>query len=94
MAEMFEQSGMNGDISNWNVENVQYMNAMFDRSSFSGDLSQWKVRSRFQPKLSLEIHSFLNLTHIVASTTTDVIVAGHVLYVSRKRSLQFRSEQF
>jgi surface protein len=53
MAEMFEQSGMNGDISSWNVENVQYMNAMFDRASFSGDLSQWKVRSLLNQKLLL-----------------------------------------
>jgi len=33
----------NGDISNWNVENVKNMEHMFRRSAFNGDISGWDV---------------------------------------------------
>ena len=33
----------NGDISQWNVSNVQYMNFMFYDCKFNGDISQWNV---------------------------------------------------
>ena len=34
----------NGDISKWNVTNVEYMTAMFWGSYFNGDISKWNVR--------------------------------------------------
>ena len=30
-----------GDISNWDVSNVTYMNYMFYESTFKGDISMW-----------------------------------------------------
>jgi surface protein len=36
----------NGDISSWNVENVEYMNVMFSgATSFNGDISSWNVEN-------------------------------------------------
>ncbi len=34
----------NGDISEWDVSNVEDMNGMFSGSKFNGDISKWKVR--------------------------------------------------
>ena len=36
-------TGKNGDISNWNVSNVEDMNFMFKNSKFNGDISNWDV---------------------------------------------------
>ena len=38
---MFEGSQFNGDISNWNVSNVGWMDGMFYNSNFNGDISKW-----------------------------------------------------
>ena len=35
----------NGDISNWNVSNVENMSCMFSFSKFNGDISKWDVSS-------------------------------------------------
>ena len=40
---MFEYSKFNGDISNWNVSNVEDMKYMFVESQFNGDISNWNV---------------------------------------------------
>ena len=41
---MFNYSGFNGDISNWNVSNVTNMALMFiGLSSFNQDISSWDV---------------------------------------------------
>ena len=50
MSSKFEHSTFNGDISGWNVSNVEYMNRMFENSKFNGDLSRWdasKVRNMY-----------------------------------------------
>ena len=36
-------TGENGDISNWDVSNVEDMNDMFYGSSFNGDITSWDV---------------------------------------------------
>ena len=40
---MFEDSSFNGDISKWNVSNVEDMYGMFQYSKFDRDLSRWNV---------------------------------------------------
>lgn len=41
---MFCQSKFNGDISNWNVENVTSLSNAFEDSDFQCDLSNWKSK--------------------------------------------------
>ena len=46
MTALFYYSSFNGDISNWDVRNVENMNHMFDTSKFTGkngDISNWDV---------------------------------------------------
>ena len=44
MSKLFENNlKFNGDISNWNVSNVENMEDMFYWSKFNGDLSDWDV---------------------------------------------------
>ena len=38
---MFADSYFNGDISNWDVSNVENMNSMFIGSKFGGILNNW-----------------------------------------------------
>ena len=40
---MFAYSKFNGDISSWNVSNVEDMWGMFYRSKFNQDISNWKI---------------------------------------------------
>ena len=40
---MFSNSLFNGDISKWDVSNVEDMYAMFSNSLFNGDISKWDV---------------------------------------------------
>jgi surface protein len=40
---MFHFSKFNGDISNWNVSNVESMRGMFEHSKFNRDISNWDV---------------------------------------------------
>jgi surface protein len=40
---MFLCSQFNGDISEWDVSNVQDMSYMFESSQFNGDISRWDV---------------------------------------------------
>ena len=40
---MFWESKFNGDISQWNVSNVDDMDRMFMDSEFNGHLSKWNV---------------------------------------------------
>ena len=43
---MFDKSSFNGDISEWNVSNVNDMEGMFLNSQFTGengDISKWDV---------------------------------------------------
>jgi surface protein len=42
---MFFKSQFNGDISDWDVSNVQDMSYMFPDSQFNGDISRWNVSS-------------------------------------------------
>ena len=37
------RSAFNGDISKWNVSNVESMADMFNKSAFNGDISNWDV---------------------------------------------------
>ena len=39
MTKLFYGSEFNGDISNWNVSNVDNMNKMFAYSKFNGNIS-------------------------------------------------------
>ena len=41
MGWMFAMSQFNGDISSWNVSNVEYMKDIFRCSQFKGDISKW-----------------------------------------------------
>ena len=43
MNHMFYESKFNGDISNWDVSNVEDMYCMFFGSEFNGDISNWDV---------------------------------------------------
>ena len=46
MSKLFYRSVFNGNISNWNVSNVENMEAMFRSSEFTsekGDISKWDV---------------------------------------------------
>ena len=43
MSCMFLKSRFNGNISNWDVSNVEDMSWMFGRSVFDGDLANWDV---------------------------------------------------
>ena len=46
MTELFSYSGFNGDISDWDVSNVEKMAEMFYRSKYTGkngDISNWNV---------------------------------------------------
>ena len=43
MSYLFEDSDFNGDISKWNVSNVESMEDMFIMSEFNGDISKWNV---------------------------------------------------
>lgn len=45
MADMFYGSKFNGDISQWDVSNVENMEGMFERSNFNRDISKWDVSS-------------------------------------------------
>jgi hypothetical protein len=40
---MFYLSNFNGDISRWDVRNVEHMSYMFSYSTFTGDISGWNV---------------------------------------------------
>ena len=40
---LFHRSYFNGDISRWDVSNVEYMSDMFSESHFDGDISSWNV---------------------------------------------------
>ena len=40
---MFRSSSFSGDISNWDVSNVQAFQYMFETSPFNGDISNWNV---------------------------------------------------
>ena len=39
MNGLFSEKDFNGDISKWNVSNVNDMRFMFEQSSFNGDIS-------------------------------------------------------
>ena len=43
MNSMFLDSKFNGDISNWDVSNVEDIERMFYCSKFKGDISNWNV---------------------------------------------------
>ena len=44
MSYLFFDSKFNGDISNWDVNNVEDMSGMFAYSKFKRDISNWNVR--------------------------------------------------
>tara|TARA_B110000858_G_scaffold133927_1_gene152224 strand:- start:260 stop:607 length:348 start_codon:yes stop_codon:yes gene_type:complete len=50
MGEMFSGTTFNGDISNWNVSNVNNMGEIFENSKFDGDISKW-VNKPIEPSL-------------------------------------------
>ena len=43
MSGLFAKLKFNGDISEWDVSNVENMSVMFFKSSFNGDISKWDV---------------------------------------------------
>ena len=45
MPYMFYKSSFEGNLSNWNVENVVYTTYMFCRSRFNGNISNWNMRN-------------------------------------------------
>ena len=44
MSWLFYYSKFNGDISKWDVRNVDVMCMMFTDSRFNQDISNWKLR--------------------------------------------------
>ena len=44
MGQILTVTSVNGDVSNWNVSNVEYMVHMFEVSPFSGDISRWDLK--------------------------------------------------
>ena len=46
MSDMFISSQFNGDISNWDVSNVEDMSGMLIGSKFSSDISKWKINDK------------------------------------------------
>ena len=40
MSRLFYNSNFNGDISEWDVSNVKYMDYMFNNSIFNRDISK------------------------------------------------------
>ena len=36
-------TGKKGDISKWDVSNVEIMRRMFEESKFNGDISEWDI---------------------------------------------------
>ena len=47
MDACFLGSSFNGNISSWDVSNVENMGMMFHESSFDGDISEWDVSNVF-----------------------------------------------
>lgn len=45
MSSLFYNSSFNGNISKWDVSNVEYMDGMFCCSDFNGNISDWDVSS-------------------------------------------------
>lgn len=45
MSYLFFMMRFNGDISSWDVSNVEDMYSMFRGSDFNGDISKWDVSS-------------------------------------------------
>ena len=45
MSRLFETSSFDGDISGWDVHNVENMSSMFIGSKFNRDISNWDVRN-------------------------------------------------
>lgn len=45
MLDLFKNSKFNGDISGWDVSNVENMNYMFANSDFNGDTFQAEISS-------------------------------------------------
>jgi len=43
MSYLFIESEFKGDISEWNVSNVESMYSMFAGSDFNSDISKWNV---------------------------------------------------
>ena len=43
MSYLFSGSKFNGDISEWDVSNVDNMRGMFLDSKFNGDISKWNT---------------------------------------------------
>jgi surface protein len=46
MRAMFYASKFNGDISSWDVSNVENMSSMFMYSKFNNDISNWKINPK------------------------------------------------
>jgi hypothetical protein len=46
MEGMFLKSLFNGDISEWNVSNVKYIDSMFKDSNFKQNISNWKINPK------------------------------------------------
>ena len=47
MSYLFSNSKFNGDISEWDVSNVENMRGMFLDSEFNGDISKWNIHNVF-----------------------------------------------
>ena len=48
---MFEESAFDGDLSRWNVANVEYMDAMFAGSALekNGHIPAWYDKTKIDP---------------------------------------------
>jgi hypothetical protein len=59
---MFKNSQFNGDISQWNVSNVEEASSMFEDSQFGGDVSHWNLCKIIGPKFK-EVFKGSNCQH-------------------------------
>ena len=55
---MFLQSDFNGDISKWDVSNVEDMYSAFYQSKFNQDISNWNVNNVTDMSYTFALSSF------------------------------------
>ena len=46
MDKLFYNCKYNGDLSKWDVSNVEWFDEMFRKSAFTGDISMWQISTK------------------------------------------------
>ena len=72
MSYLFQYSYFNGDISRWDVSNIENMHSMFYAASFNGDISQWDVSNVNTMEMMFFYSGFNNdISHWDVSNVTE-----------------------